>query len=250
MQTIVRKNPISLKLWERIRIIVGDEGSEGFYVARIEDFSGKKIIISNPELSAGKTLLRNNADCEVQVTRQDAVYMFHTKIHLQVDESERQYWLDNPDKITRIQRRQFVRIDMWQKISYALIKSINDTNHTCITSLQWHDTASINVSGGGILIKTNGEVQVDDLVIIKSPFFDEIGIPDVIAGICRRSFKENDEYVCGIEFLLDDQIDSFIGCNCAKLLPESVYQYSLLMQNRLVIYIFRQQLELRKKGLL
>ncbi len=250
MQTIEQKNPISLKLWERIRIIVGEEGSEGFYVARIEDFSGDKIIISKPELSAGETLLRNDCDCEVQVTRDDAVYMFHTRIHLHVDDTERQYWLDNPDKITRIQRRQFVRIDMWQKIRYACVKSVRDPQHTCITSLQWHDTASINVSGGGILIKTNGEVQVDDLVIIRTPLFDEIGIPDIIAGICRRSFQENGECVSGIEFLLDDQIDSYLGCDCARLLPESIYQYSLLMQNRLVIYIFRQQLELRKKGLL
>jgi len=238
-----------LKLWERIEIVVGEGTEAGHYIARIEDFSKQGIIISCPEMVSGNTLLRDNADCIVFFNREDAMYRLITRIRRDAGQPNR-YVLRPLQEIQRVQRRQFVRVEMWQKMSFAVLPSAVGNASTAGSTLEWVKALCQNISGGGILMKTDRELTVDDVLILKCPLFDEIGLPEALVGVCRRVFKEKTGFLYGIEFILEHQIDQYVESTSRALLPKAVMHYDLLMQNKLVIFIFRQQLALRKKGLL
>ncbi len=250
MYTGQKKKKKYLELWDRIEIVTGESSESGHYLARIEDFRDAHLVISAPELLSGHTLLRDNADCIVFFNREDAMYRFHSRISVLTSDGRRFYILQAPDEIRRVQRREFVRVDFDKQMSYALLTRAASSESTNLGKLKWRDGRCHNVSGGGVLLQVEHEVRKDDIVILKCPLFDEIGLPEAIAGICRRVDIKDKKRFCGIEFILEEAFARFVEPEIQKNLPKAVLHFDQMMQNRLVLYIFQQQVALRKKGLL
>ena len=135
-----------LKVWEKIELVVGDGDEKGVYISRIEDFVGGGIIITNPEFQEGNTLMRDNCSVEVMITKDDAVYSFSSRIRKFKSPRKNLYILTPPQNIRRVQRRQFVRIDYFEKIQIA---PIGEQNHLKM-EFEWTDGTCVNVSGGGM----------------------------------------------------------------------------------------------------
>ncbi|RKX29879.1 MAG: hypothetical protein DRP47_00645 [Candidatus Zixiibacteriota bacterium] len=238
-----------LKLWEKIEIIVGEGSSAGHYVSRIEDFDNANIVITPPEFESGNALLRNGCRCMVLLTRKDAVYQFDTRIRTVKTSKGKKYLLESPGNVRRVQRRQFVRIEVWQKITYALVPSDNQEISEP-NELEWIEGTVVDISGGGVLLKTNREIKEGTLVVFRLEFLAESGLPSIIAAVCRRSFKNDKIPMSGFELLRYEQLTRAYDSTRLKLLPESVRAFDIIAQNNLVNFVFKRQVELRKKGLL
>ncbi len=238
-----------IKLWEKIEIYVGEGSEAGRYLARIEDFARDGLVVSAPEYLAGGTLMRNGSDCTVLLTRRDAVYEFHTTITVAGEGERRRYVITAPGDVRRVQRRQFVRIDMMKVFSIALVPDRvgEDTTHQ---SLQWRQTRSINISGGGMLIEAPVSLKKGDLLLVKMKFFGEVGLPLALGAVCRRTESDKGALRAGIEFVRSEQIPKFFNEGQRRLLPESASYFDQTMQNKLVNYIFQEQVRMRQKGLL
>ncbi len=238
-----------LKLWEKIEIVVGDHTSEGRYVARIEDFCSQGIVISNPEFIGGSTLLRDNCHVAVLVTREDAVYQFHSNIRKISTQLRTIHLLTSPQSAGRVQRRQFVRIELYGKIAYA---NLTDDKWTTNSGGQivWREATAINVSGGGILINVTDNLSAQDVLLMKISLFKKIGLPDTIAGICRRTFRYSKKLFAGIEFIQSQQLRHHFSKQEMKTLPQSVRDLNQSAQHKLAAYVFQEQIQLRRKGLL
>lgn len=234
-----------LLLWEKIQITVGEDEKKGSYLARIEDFVGEGIIISNPEFLEGRTLLTEGCDITVLITRDDAVYQFHSKI-TRYDSSERSLFILTPLRaLRRVQRRQFVRIETVDKVRFAVLgpKPVSG-------KIEWHASISENVSGNGVLIRCPVRAERSDLFLLELNFFSELGLPQPVAGVCRRSFSKDNISYCGIEFVRSSQISQYFSAGALAELPRNITQFNTVVQNQLVTHIFNEQIELRKKGLL
>lgn len=249
MQLVVPQVSSPLKVWERIEIVVGEGPLAGRYVARIEDFTGEGIIISNPELIGGGTLLRENIEVVVLVTREDAVYQFYSRIRKIKTHIQKTHLLTLPKDARRVQRRQFVRIERFARITYANL-TVDKKEASDSERITWRGASMVNVSGGGILMKVKGVVSVDDLLLLKISFFNKIGLPDPIAGICRRTFHRERKFFAGIEFLRSEQLYHHFNKEEMNSLPRSVMDFDQFAQSKLVTDIFQEQIEMRKKGLL
>ncbi len=238
-----------LKLWERVEIIVGEGESAGHYVARIEDFIDKGIIVSSPEYIDGNTLLRDGCLVLFLLTREDAIYQFSSSITRITRDGQTVHLLVRPNGPQRVQRRQFVRVDLFTTVTYVRVKDQPppDTNSG---DRGWRKSKTVNISGGGILMEVDEDMSVHDSVLLKLRLFSEIGLPGIVAGTCRRTFKEDGKRLGGIQFLRSTQLARHFTQSEMASLPAAVKGFDQLSQNRLVAYVFQQQIELRKKGLL
>lgn len=234
-----------LKLWEKIEIVVADGDDKGLYLARIEDFIDDGIVISNPEFREGNTLLHDNCEVVVLVIKEDAVYQFYSLLSKKDSGDKPIFVLTLPREIRRVQRRQFVRIEVVSNIKVANMGARDVTKRP-----SWKDTVCMNISGGGMLIKSILDLDAPDLLLIKSDIFSQLDIPQPVAAICRRSYLRDNQNHTGIEFIRGDSLTHYFYEQEAKHLPETVAQFDHKTQNKLVTYVFQQQIELRKKGLI
>lgn len=249
MQFVLPQLSEPLKLWERIEIAISKGTASGRYVARIEDFAEGAIVISRPEFVDGGALLWRNNDVTVLITREDAVYQFRSRIKQVKTSTKTIHLLMPPDNVRRVQRRQFVRIELHTKVSYANLTTYepgpNDSNR-----FKWRQSKGIDISGSGILMKTKEDMKLRDLLLLRIACFGEIDLPKTIVGVCRRVSHEKDEFSVGVEFIRNEQLGRYFNQEQLITLPESVKDFDQTAQNKLAAHIFHQQIELRKKGLL
>ncbi len=238
-----------LKLWEKLELITGEGSEAGVYTARIEDFLGKGIVISSPEYIKGRTLLRENSKVTIQFTKEDAAYQCYSRIKKHPISGKNFYLLTPPRKIKRVQRRQFVRIKMHEQLRYARISPVMEWENYA-ERLEWTTATTINMSSGGVLLNLHSELELLDRVFIQVSLFPSRGLPETIAGIVRRVLTVEKEMKAGIEFIVAEHLGEYFKSADIERLPASVTCFDRRAQNRLASYIFQQEIELRKKGLL
>ncbi|MFQ6007544.1 MAG: flagellar brake protein [Candidatus Zixiibacteriota bacterium] len=238
-----------LKLWEKVEVEVGEGDDAGRYIARIEDFVKEGIVISTPEFIGGNKLLRDNVDVAVIITREDAVYQFHSHLKRIQTHLKSIYQLENPTEIRRIQRRQFVRIEKRAEVLYARLTSAKTKTPRRIR-IKWNRSEIVDISAGGALMKAHEKLQADDILVLHIPFLKDLGLPEHIVSLCRRTFHERHKHFVGLEFITSDRLTRYLDSNELDTLPKSVVDFDFAAQNKLAAYVFNQQIELRKKGLL
>ncbi len=238
-----------LKLWEKLELITGEGDEIGIYTARIEDFVTEGIVISSPEFIKGHTRLRENVDVIIVFTKDDAAYQCYTRIKKYPIDGKNLYLLSKPSKTKRVQRRHFVRVDMLERLEYARLSPVMDWENN-VDDLEWSSTTSDNISGGGVMMKIDEELELEDRVLLKIGFFPGQGLPEVVAGVVRRVFTLEKRSMVGIEFIVANRLVDYFNSDDIKRMPASVKRFDRRTQNRLVSYIFQQEIELRKKGLL
>lgn len=238
-----------LKLWEKLEIVASDGDQAGFYAARIEDFIGEGIVISSPEYIRGRTLLRENSEVLIVFTRDDAAYQCRSRIRMYPTSDKNFYILTPPGRIKRVQRRQFVRIEMLQRIRYARVGPVMDWEDYA-ERLDWIESTTLNMSGGGLALKLDSDLDLLDRVFLQIDLFPKQGLPAIVAGIVRRTFAIEKQKIAGVEFIVCDRLKEHFSSADLKRLPAPVTRFDRRAQNRLVTFIFQQEIELRKKGLL
>ena len=238
-----------LRVWEKIEILVGDGPDMGKYMARIEDFINNGILISQPEFIEGRTLLREGISVTIRVTREDAAYQFRSTVR-QVSRHKKKYLILTPPKnVQRVQRRLFVRVDISDRVLYAnLAPVLESTKNT--KNLKWQETNSLDISGGGMLLRLEDEVKVKDLLLLQIGYFVESQLPEYVVGLCKRTCKKNKKVCAGLEFVRSDQLFRYLSKKQRKALPSAIEDFDYKAQDKLVNLIFHKQIELRQKGLL
>ena len=238
-----------LKVWEKVELVVGDPPNAGRYLARVQDFVNGGIVITEPEYIEGSILLREDADVKVLVTRDDAIYQFSSRIHRMMSRTSTEYLLTPPHRFERVQRRMFVRVDILKKMAYAVIVPLGEWQ-SYEENLTWIPTQTIDISGGGLQFKVAEKLAVGTPLLLKIDYFTEIGLHPMVVGLVRRCYLKGDDYFCGIEFQLADQLSRFLNGFQINALDETVQRFDRNAQNRLATHVFQLQVNLRQKGLL
>jgi c-di-GMP-binding flagellar brake protein YcgR len=249
MNTAAPHNAHQLKVWEKVEIVVGEEDQAGHYLARVQDFLNGGIVVTEPEFLHGNSLLTENAAVKVIVTREDAVYQFRSAIKRTLSRARRQYLLNPPRHIERVQRRLFVRVELTTPMSWAKTVPIAEWQ-TIDDRSRWIQTVTVDMSGGGILFRTTELVERQSRLLLKVSLLSEIGLTETVAAICMRGFTHKDEHYCGAAFILAEQLRRHFSAEELKSLPAEISQFDINSQNRLVSHIFQLQISLRRRGLI
>ncbi len=238
-----------LILWEKLELIVGEGTQAGHYTTRIEDFSGRAIVISPPEFIGGHTLLSDRAEVMILITRDDAIYQCYSRITRYPASEKKLFLLVPPQGIKRVQRRQFVRVEVFERIEYARIINLPEWENR-ENLPKWYQSLTSDISGSGVLMSADEDTKPGDLLLLKIGVFPEQNLPEIMAAVCRRVFTQDDQVMAGVEFLTVDRLTRHFSIDDLKRLPRSIQDFDRGSQNRLVNYVFQRQIELRQKGLL
>lgn len=234
----------TLNIWEKIILLSGDEPSQGRYQARVEHLINGGIIITQPELLSGETLLREQAPVIVQFIRQDAVYEFASSIKRMMVEGSPRIVLTPARSVRRVQRRLFVRVQVRKAVDYLPLTS------DISSSSSWHASNLVDISAGGLLLESDGELLPQALVAVRSPFFAELELPDRLIARVQRTDRQQKRSLAGLQFLLQDELLPLISAELQAQVLQQAVPLDRQLQNRVVSRVFQLQVKLRQKGLL
>lgn len=250
VQVTAKPNKNELKVWEKVRIIAGEGSAAGVFEARVEDFVPEGIVVTYPELISGGVLLREGLTVRVQVTREDAAYQFNSVVRSHDSgPSGRRVIMTSPARLQRIQRRQFARIDISSQVSYARFRTRSDWENWP-EGMKWMHTRSVDLSGGGILIKVKEKVGKDSLLVLKVDLFTELELPSAIIGVCVRECVKEQSLCAGVRYLLAPELQRHMDRKTLRRIPKELKEFNAHAQDRLVMHLFHKQIELRQKGLI
>lgn len=245
--TSVEPQNLQLKLWEKVSLVAGDDSDAGLYDARVEDFADGHIIVSRPELIKGKTLLRENLHVVVRATRQDAIYEFESTISKIPNDPLLRVTLTAPQALRRIQRRLFVRIDVHAAARYTPVRNILSSLYT-VDNAPWYSAELFDVSGGGALVATTENFEAGETLLLTSELFTEVGVSEYILVRTTRMTEREHRKAVGVEFVLAEEVLRVYSEQELSLLPTSARKFGRVAQNKLVNFIFNQQIRLRQEG--
>lgn len=186
---------LDLKINARTEVIY----EKVLYKSTIQDIKKNEIIISIP-VGEGIYLTINAGDEIEQYYYDDKgnIFKYTTKILGRLIEKGMPFYrLSLPYNIEKIQRRDFVRVDIVKEITYINAKNINTS--------EMKKALIIDLSGGGTKIKVKEKLYKDDIILIS--FSEEDFNLRIKGKIVRVDMTENKDYICGVKFIdLEEKI--------------------------------------------
>lgn len=238
-----------LNLWERLELKLSHDDANAHYISRIVDFAKEALTVEKPVRIGGSLELIEGSQVTVSFSRDDALYAFDAIITSIDPDRENIMILQIISDLKRIQRRRFVRIDIAGEVTFKIIEICD--NHQAELSLDKKGSL-LNISAGGILISTEIRLKKDCLVLLNFRLKNSQHL-DNILGLVKRCEESKDaqdariEYLAGIEFLSKGQSLKQFSGNFADNLPTKANFFDEALQQTIVQFVYRQQIESRKK---
>jgi c-di-GMP-binding flagellar brake protein YcgR len=242
--------PFKFQIWERLRVTVGSEKSEGIYTCRVSDIKKDRLIISRPQFERGNSLLADNRTVMIYSTRADAAYAFSARIKETQPKSQDVMYLLDLGHVRRVQRRRFVRLLKVIPIKYKILQR-PVSRPIVLPPAGSVKSKTLDLSAGGALIEVKDETALESLLLLALGPCDLRNLPPHLLAVCRHGrVNELGQRVAGLEFILQEDIRRYLYGSELKRIPEAFTKFDDHMQNGLVSEIFAEQLVMRKKGLL
>lgn len=174
------------------------------YKSTIQDIREDEFLIAVP-VNDGIFLTLNEGD-ELQQIIYDGngnVFGYKSKVLGRYVESEKPYYrLSFPFDVTKIQRRDYVRVNIVQIINYINEKEIETANEEDVEKLRkrhYKNAMLLDLSGGGMKVKINDPIKMNDTIIANLIYEDEN--IEVKGKVIRRVKAEDRSFVCGVTFV-------------------------------------------------
>jgi c-di-GMP-binding flagellar brake protein YcgR len=209
-----------LKINQKIELEIKQGPYQGKYISKVSDLTEEEIIIIPPYVNGEILPLRINQAISVYFTGDLAVYKFYSRVIERFNKSIPLLKILHPDKVLKIQRRDYFRLDAKKRLKYRRL----DSELNAVEDFK--ETTSINISGGGLKIILQEALLIDTRIEI---FLDLPELNDIpIIGKIVKVHELPDGLAAGVEFVdLDPHIRELI-----------------------IAWLFEHQRELRRKGLL
>lgn len=151
-----------LKENQKLQLVVDSEQEESSaFACRIVSVSRHSIIVTRPTLRYGLPELSAETPLEALAIEPGVVYKFKTHFDEMNDETAT-YTLALPTEYTKVQRREYIRVDLTLPIT------VQKRN----TKATIFKTESIDISAGGVKVSSPYECSIEDLLDVA------ISLPD------------------------------------------------------------------------
>lgn len=177
------------------------------YKSTIQDVKEEEFLIAVP-VNDGIFLTLNEGD-ELQQIIYDGsgnVFGYKSKVLGRYVEEEKPYYrLSFPYSITKIQRRDYVRVDIVQIINYVNEKELEDDlkenskEAKVIIKENYKDAMLLDLSGGGMRVKINDSINLNDTIVVSLKYEDEE--IEIKGKVIRITKNEDRSFVCGVTFV-------------------------------------------------
>ena len=209
-----------IKINKMFELIVKDGPYQGAYLSKIADVSKLNIKVNTPFVHGEIVPLRVGLAIEMYFTGEQAAYTYQTEIIDRAIKSVPLLILNYPWAKKRIQRRDYFRLEVKERVKYRLL----DAELKPIGGFK--ETTTIDISGGGIKMVANSVIFQDTLmeIYLQIPTLENIAIISRAVNLTELP----DGLALGIKFI---EIDA-------------------LVREKMIAWLFERQRKMRKKGLL
>ena len=189
---------VNFNVNSKCEILVDDK----VYKSSIQDIGEDYIGISTPIANGKYAPLIRNEQITVIYYDENNLYGFNTSVIGRRMDKIPIILLAMPKDIKKIQRRKFFRVSLLKNVEYLKVDpNISDsTFNRLIKNLEaFNKGLIIDLSGGGLKLKTKEEVKVEDRFIIKIPLeYENV----FVISDCIRAFRDinTNLYVSGFSF--------------------------------------------------
>lgn len=207
-----------LKVNQKIEVEFKSDKYPDIYLSKVADFVDAGIVITGLYQHGTPIAVKKGDKINVYFTTERAAYEFESTVLQRIKKPIYFILIEEPEELKRIQRRDYFRLDLDGVI--RLHKEKKDG------SVMKKEAQLLDVSGGGVQIKTKKEFAEGD--IIKLSFKNLLNLNELIKGeVVRKSKDDFKTYRYGIKFIDIKQGE----------------------REKIIQWIFSLQRQLRKKGL-
>ena len=168
--------------------------NEGVYETKILDIEGNQVKIVAPEADGVPIPMSRGQKITVSYTTERGKFFFVTRIEDRGSKPLPFYLLERPQKIYRVQRREYVRVEISGRIDYRPRPEEGDEEEEEFAQGQLRD-----LSGGGARFQGTSQVEEGQELELKIPILE---LDQPLWGIVRRQReKKKGVYEIGIAFV-------------------------------------------------
>ena len=152
----------NLKVNDRIEVIVEKKAYKTLIIDMQDDFLRINLPVNDGEY----LMVHINEKIEMNSYLDEGrCFKFYSKVISRGKEGNIIYYkISKPFDIKKIQRRNFFRVGLLDKIEYKIITNINKED---FDSVPYKDGLMVDLSGGGLKLKVKDDIKKDDLLLIK-----------------------------------------------------------------------------------
>lgn len=207
-----------LKINQKVEVEFKSNKYPDIYLAKVADFVDSGIVITGLYQQGTPLTVNRNDNIHVYFTTDRAAYEFETVVLQRLKKPIYFILIKEPEELKRIQRRDYFRLEFEGAVKLHKEKADG--------AVKEKGVKLIDLSGGGIQIKTKAEFKVGELV--KISFKKILKLSELVQGeIVRKKKNTLNSYRYGIKFVDLDRRD----------------------REKIIQWIFNMQRQLRKKGL-
>ncbi|MCD6162458.1 MAG: PilZ domain-containing protein [candidate division Zixibacteria bacterium] len=238
-----------LDLWERLELKLDIDDSAACYITRIEDIDKDALTVECPIRISGDLELSPGQNIEVVFNRPDASYGFTAIVAAIDSDRENMTTLKPVSEVKRSQKRRFVRIDIAGDIVFRILDSSADNKGAFSGDRKGE---LLNISAGGILITVDEPVKQNDILLLNFWMKDNQRLSNILGVVKRAEQSANSdnlesEHLVGVEFLSKESVPKYIPWNLAEILPPDTNFFNDALQELIVAFVYKQQVDLRTK---
>jgi len=239
-----------LKVWDRLEVEFFEKDSSGIYVARIDDITAEGIVVDRPEWVSGEPLFAVGAKCLIRYVRPTCVLQFASVIIRSLTASNRQQFiLAPPQVIKKIQRRKYVRVDVSLPFRFKLITEIS-SGRKKFDEVEWSEAKTRNLSAGGIGFAWTREIKQGTACALRLQISGQ-QLDVKTLGIVARCIQETEGcWLVGVEMLSSNEIQRRLKSINTAGIPTSFQQFTDKTRNALVNFVFREEVNIRRREML
>lgn len=190
---------------DRIEVVAGDKSYKSLIVDIQDDF----LKINLPVYNGDYLMLHSGEKIEMNsYLDENRCFNFHSQVISRGKEGSIIYFkISIPFDIKKIQRRNFFRVGLLDTIEY---KNITNINKEDIDNIPYKEALMVDLSGGGLKLKTKDDIKKDDVLLISIIIKDTL--IELKSDVVRVEKTEEKDNVCGVRFLdiTEAQIDIII----------------------------------------
>lgn len=185
---------LKLEVNNRIEVIV----DEKYYKALIVDINDDDIKINIPVYNDEYLMLYKGDTIEINsyLESGQCFNYYCDVVSKGKDNNIIYYKLTKPYGIRKIQRRNFFRLQLLEDVMY---KNITNKTEKEIEEMSYTSAIMVDLSGGGLRVKTKEKLKNGDLIIIR---IEMTGIEVKLKGeIVRTELSDDNGIAYGVKFL-------------------------------------------------
>lgn len=217
-----------LKVNSLIDIDINNHFVKGKFPSRVEMMGPQAISVAYPIFKGALIPIRRGEKVQVTFVEKNQAFIFTSHVIGRVDKPIPMLVIEYPSEVNKLQRREYVRLEVSMPLEFRIIESNEDAGGDDIISYPYKGY-TINISGGGVLFMTKHEVQMEELLELRMnlPKRENLVLQGKPVRIERRDNRGDRVYNVAVCFTAPKEVD----------------------RDAIIAFIFEKQREILKKGL-